>query len=163
MLIYSKVASTLWLQTQFGMIFYPLQIKIQYYYHIWTVFINKNFYQIFIFAKLSSSLLFAYVMGHKWCTIIWKLIWKKFFSQISSGNLKFPQKSILARLTTFYGQRLNIITFQWPGTIFDMWEPIPKHFCLYLRICLLEIQTSSQGMIKENLINFFQLFLPKTS
>ena len=163
MLIYSKVAFTLWLQTQFGMIFYPLEIKIQYYQHIWTVFISKNLYQIFIFAKLSSSLLFAYVMGHKRCTIIWKLIWKKFFSQISSGNLKFPQKSILARLTTFYGQRLNIITFQWPGTIFDMWEPIPKHFYLYLRICLLEIQTSSQGMTKENLINFLSTFLPKTS
>ena len=51
MLIYSKVASTLWLQTQFGMIFYPLEIKIQYYYHIWTVFINKNFLSNLHFCK----------------------------------------------------------------------------------------------------------------
>ena len=36
MLIYSKVAFTLWFQTQFRMIFYPLEIKIQYYQHIWT-------------------------------------------------------------------------------------------------------------------------------
>ena len=104
---------------------------------MWSTYLTTFSYKIFSqncnFAKLSSSLLFAYVMGHKWCTIIWKLILKKFFSQISSGNLKFPQKSILAHLTTLYGQRLNIITFQWPGTIFDMWEPIPKHFRLYLK------------------------------
>ena len=55
--------------------FYPLEIKIQFYQHIWTVFINKNFCQILIFAKLSSSQLFAHAKAHKWCTIMWKLTW----------------------------------------------------------------------------------------
>ena len=32
--------------------------------------INKNFCQILIFAKLSSSQLFAHAKGHKWCTIM---------------------------------------------------------------------------------------------
>ena len=93
----------------------------------------------------------------------WKLIWKKFFSQISSGNLKFPQKSILARLTTFYGQRLNIITFQWPGTIFDMWEPIPKHFHLYLKDMPTWNSNIKSRHDKRKFHQLFSTFSPKTS
>ena len=38
---------------------------------------------------------------------------------------------------------------------------MPKHFHLYLKDMPLEIQTLSQGMMKENLNIFFQLFSQK--
>ena len=131
--------------------------------HIRPLLLIRFFSQNCNFAKLSSSLLFTYAMGLKRCTIIWKLIWKKFCSQHLSGNLKFPQNSILARLTTFYGQRLNIITFQWPGTIFDMWEPIPKHFRLYLKDMPTWNSNIKSRHDKRKSYQLFSTFSPKTS
>ena len=44
-------------------------------------------------------------------------------------------------------QSLRIIIFQWPGAIFVMWKPIPKHVCFHLKMCLLAIEKISQGMM----------------
>ena len=85
-----------------------------------------------------------------------------FFSSILSYTQNFLLIFIIACKTTFQGQSLKIIAFQWPGTIFVIWKPIPKNVCFHIKMCFLAIEIISQGMMVKIPTNFFSTFYPKT-